>query len=100
MEKEIINIMSSRNLNKIHLEYLIDLGDEYDADGDAFAITCNTLKIVNGEVVVYNDNNEDWDGSVDILDMYRFDELDDDQQKSALWALDATLEYLDKNNIK
>ena len=100
MEKEIISIMSSRNLDKIHLEYLVDLGDEYDEDGEPFSITCNTLKIVNGEVVVYNDNNEDLDGSVDILDMYRFDELDDDQQKSALWALDATLEYLDKNNIK
>jgi hypothetical protein len=100
MEKEIINIMSSRNLNKIHLEYLIDLGDEIDADGEAFAITCNTLKIVNGEVIVYNDNNEDWDGSVDEEDKYFINDLDEDQQKQALWCLDATLEYLDKNNIK
>ena len=99
MEKEIIDIMRSRCLDKIHLEYLIDLGDEYDADGDAYPITCNTIIVENGEVIIYDDNHENCDGSVDAEDKHIFSDLDEDQQKQALWCLDATLEYLDKNNI-
>ena len=99
MEQEIINIMSSRGLNKIHLEYLIDLGDVYDAEGDVLPITCNTIMIDNGEVIIYDDNFENEDGSVDECDKYIFSDLDEYQQKQVLWCLDATLEYLDKNNI-
>ena len=97
MEKEIIDIMRSRCLDKIHLEYLIDLGD---TDGDAYPITCNTIIIENSEVIIYDDNLENCDGSIDAEDKYIFSDLDEDQQKQALWCLDATLEYLDKNNIK
>jgi hypothetical protein len=99
MEQEIINIMKSRGLNKLHLEYLIDLGDEYDADGDVYAITCNTVAICDNEVYIYDDNVEYLDGHIDKGDEYYFCELDEDQQAYILWALDATLEYLDKNGL-
>ena len=90
--------MSSRNLDKIHLEYLVDLGDEIDADGEFYAITCNTIKIEGDKAIVYDDNLENEDGSVDEENKYFINDLDEDQQKEALWCLDATLEYLDKNN--
>lgn len=96
MEKKIINIMTSRGLNKIHLEYLIDLGDDVDCDGDIFAITCDTLVIKDKHVIVYDSNNEDWNDEVEDEDIYYFNKQDEEVQKQALWCLEETLKYWDR----
>ena len=99
MEKWIINIMKLRGLDKLHLEYLIDLGDEYiDEDGETYPITCNTIAILDDEVYIYDDCLEDEDGYVGKGDVHFFNDLDKSQQEYVLWGLNATLEYLDKNN--
>lgn len=100
MEKDIIEIMMSRGLDKIHLEYLIGLGDEYDADGETYPISCNTLAIFDNEVYVYDDFMEHMDGYVFNCDRYGFCELDENKKNYVLWALHKTLEYLDNNESK
>ena len=91
MEQEIINILNSRGLDKIYVEVLIDLGDEPDWDGELVAITCNTIAIENGKVIIYDDNNEDWDGSVEDEDKYFFSNLDEYTQKEVMFSLNFTL---------
>jgi hypothetical protein len=44
MKEKIIETMRSRCLEKIHLEYLIDLGDEYDGE-EVLPMTCNTIAL-------------------------------------------------------
>lgn len=97
MEKEIINIMTSRGLNKIHLNYLIDLGDYIDCEGEVFAITCDTLTIKDNQVIIFDSNNENEDGSVDNEDIYYFNKLNKEVQKQAFWCLEETLKYWDRD---
>ena len=97
MEKKIIELIRSTGKDRIQLEYLIDLGDEYDEDNEPFAITCDMLMIEDGHVIVTDSRCENPDGSVDNEDKYLFNDLDDDRQKQALWCLEATLAYINKN---
>lgn len=91
MEQEIINILHSRGLDKICVDHLIDLGDEPDGDGELLPITCNTIAIEHGKVIIYDDNHEDLDGSVEDEDKYFFSNLDEYTQKEVMFSLNFTL---------
>lgn len=94
MEKKIIDIMRSNGLDKVHLDYLVDLGDWCDADGDILPLVGNTIVIEDDSVIIYDDNNEIY-GHVDSEDKYRFAELEEQQQEEAFFWLNATLGHTD-----
>jgi hypothetical protein len=95
-EAEIISTLVSKGLDKFHCEYLIDLGNEEDSDGEEVAITCDTIVIIDGKLYVYESNNENEDGSVDREDMYDYQKLDKEAKQSVWSAFKLTMEYLAK----
>ena len=95
-EAEMLSTLVSKGLDKFHCEYLIDLGDEEDWDGEEVAITCDTIIVIDGKLYVYDSNNENEDGSVDREDMYDYQKLDSDGKKSVWSAFNLTMQYLAK----
>ena len=91
VKDKIFDIMRSRKINKIHLDFLIDLGDDC-YDGEIIPITCNTIELDDDEIIIYDSNMENEDGSVDDWDKYCFENLDEGQQKQILWSLKSTIE--------
>ena len=89
IKDKIFDMMRSRKVNKIHLNYLIDLGDEC-YDGEIIPITCDTIELDDDEIIIYDSSMENEDGSVDDWDKYRFESLDEGQQKEILWSLKST----------
>lgn len=93
MEENIIAMLRSMQTDKFHCEYLIDLGDEEDWNGEMVAITCDTIVFTDGKIYICDDNLENEDGSYDEEDMRPFSELDEDGRKEVMAAINMTLLY-------
>ena len=79
MEKEIIELLKSKNLTKMGMGHLVELYSEYDEDGDEIPVTLNAVEITDNGLIAYHsdDENETWNVS----------ELPDEVQEEILWAL-------------
>ena len=95
-DKAIKYILKERGTDKFHLEYLVDLGDEEDFEGEVFAITCDTIILKDKNIFIGNSNNENEEGIIDEEELYPFNRLTESQRKEVLWALTKTIEWLDK----
>jgi hypothetical protein len=79
MEKEIIELLKSKNLNKMGMGHLVELYSEYDEDGDELPVTLNAVEITDKGLIAYNTNDEYMTWNVA--------ELPDEKQKEILWSL-------------
>ena len=79
MEKEIIELLKSKNLNKMGMGHLVELHSEYDDDGDELPVTLNAVEITDKGLIAYNTSDEYMTWNVA--------ELPDEKQKEILWAL-------------
>ena len=90
MEDLIKRILGEHGLDKIKLITLIDLGDEVDEDGEALPIIANTIEIdENGNVMVYDDRNEDENGIIEPIWFVKA--LDANLQNEVMFNLEYTL---------
>ena len=58
MEKEIIELLKSKNLNKMGMGHLVELYSEYDEDGDEIPVTLNAVEITDKGLIAYNTSDE------------------------------------------
>ena len=79
MEKEIIELLKSKNLNKMGMGHLVELYSEYDEDGDELPVTLNAVEITDKGLIAYNTSDEYMTWNVA--------ELPEDKQKEILWSL-------------
>ena len=79
MEKEIIELLKSKNLNKMGMGHLVELYSEYDEDGDEIPVTLNAVEITDDGLIAYHSDDEN--------DTWNVSELPDEVQEEILWAL-------------
>ena len=79
MEKEIIELLKSKNLNKMGMGHLVELYSEYDEDGDEMPVTLNAVEITDDGLIAYHTDDEN--------DTWNVAELPEDKQKEILWSL-------------
>ena len=79
MEKEIIELLKSKNLNKMGMGHLVELYSEYDEDGDEIPVTLNAVEITDNGLIAYHSDDEN--------DTWNVSELPDEVQEEILWAL-------------
>jgi len=91
MENKIIEVLSALGTDKFHTEYLMDLGDEIDVDGETYPIACDTVLLVDGSVYVCDSNDENEDGSFDDEDLHAFSDLDDNTKCEVANAINMTV---------
>ena len=79
MEKEIIELLKSKNLTKMGMGHLVELYSEYDEDGDEIPVTLNAVEITDNGLIAYHSDDEN--------DTWNVSELPDEKQEEILWAL-------------
>lgn len=85
MEKEIIELLKSKNLNKMGFGHNVEVDSEFDEDGDELISIVNAVEITPTGLIAYDVDDDGGDGDIDPF--WKVSELPEDKQKEILWAL-------------